>query len=124
MSGSDIDIITQIRDLLRTNDITNNRELISLLTKAVHQLEDKEAVSGTPTSAAQLARLLKGHAYSPNEVSFRRFASLNITNILLCEHELTVLAYSYAVNPELLLCPGAAENLRKLLADYSTFSIA
>lgn len=127
-SDSDVDIIVHIRNLLKEYDgRNNNSELIRLLSQAVEIARGQnEPVSDNSTSlnAAKLASLMKGHAYNPDEISFKRFTSLNVTNILLCEHELMMLSRSYAANPELLLHAGAAENLRKKLADYSTFLLA
>ena len=127
MSGTEADIIDQICGLLsniRPEDKSRIYDqvipnLIDLLNQAVGQ-PCQEEPRATSSRAAQLAHLLRGHAYDTNEISFRRFASLNVMNILLYEHELRVLDYSYAAHPELLLLPGATENLRKLLADYST----
>jgi hypothetical protein len=69
--------------------------------------------------AVKLLRVLKGYAYPPDQVSFKRFAWLNLINVLLYEDELMDLEAKMALNPSLILSKETTVDLRSLLEKYS-----
>ena len=69
--------------------------------------------------AVKLLRVLKSYAYPPNQISFKRFAWLNLINVLLYEDELIELEAKMALNPSLILSKDTTIELRSLLDKYS-----
>lgn len=69
--------------------------------------------------AVKLLRVLKGYAYPADEISFKRFAWLNLLNVLLYEDELMDLEAKMSLNPSLILSEDTTAELRRLLEKYS-----
>lgn len=120
--------IRRIKTLLRLEfNETREQELVRLCSSAVEWYDghnqDQIPDTAAEESAIKLLKTLKGYVLPPEKIAFRRFIQLNITNLLLCEHEISILNDKYAANPELLLDSHAPGKLKTLLAEYSMFML-
>jgi len=117
--------LREIKTLLRLESNERREErLVGLCASAVDWYNDhnQDVPDNVPEEREiKLLKLLKGYVLPPENIAFRRFIQLNMTNLLLCEHEISILNDKYAANPGLLLEEQASGKLKTLLADYSMF---
>ena len=71
-------------------------------------------------NAVNMLRILRAFAFPEENISFRRFAFLNLLNVVTYENDLMALDVRLSRDPSLLLDKATVQSLRILIENYGT----
>jgi len=88
--------------------------------------EDSKSISTNESfeqNAVKMLRIFRAFAYPEENISFRRFAFLNLLNVVTYENDLMALDVKLSRDPTLLLDTATVESLRTLIGNYGTVQL-
>ena len=105
---------------------------IGVLTSIIDKLQSYGYYEGSKSvstnesfeqNAVKMLRIFRVFAYPEENISFRRFAFLNLLNVVTYENDLMALDVKLSRDPTLLLDRATVESLRTLIGNYGTVQL-